>query len=215
MKMSKKLVLVGAGGHAASVLDCIGLQQFDEIALIDIPQNKGKEVLNFSVQYSDDDLASLFANGFTYAFVAVGSILNTDLRHDLSQRLTSIGFTMINVIDPSAIVSPYAILSEGIFIGKRVVVNARATIEEGSILNTGAIIEHDCVVGPFCHVSVNATLCGEVTLGSDVHVGAGSVIKQTCHVGSRTVIGIGSVVTRDLPSNVVAFGNPCKEVRSL
>ncbi len=54
-----------------------------------------------------------------------------------------------------------------------------------------------------------------VTIGSDVWVGGGSIICPGVTIGSRTVIGAGSVVTRDLPDDVVAVGNPCRVIRKL
>jgi maltose O-acetyltransferase len=54
-----------------------------------------------------------------------------------------------------------------------------------------------------------------VDIGSDVWVGGGALILPGVRIGSRTVIGAGSVVTRDLPEGVLAAGNPCRVVRSL
>jgi maltose O-acetyltransferase len=52
-----------------------------------------------------------------------------------------------------------------------------------------------------------------VMIGSDVWVGSGAIILPGVTIGSRTVIGAGSVVSRSLPENVLAVGNPCKVVR--
>ncbi len=54
-----------------------------------------------------------------------------------------------------------------------------------------------------------------ITIGSDVWVGGGAILCPGVTIGDRTVIGAGSVVTRDLPSDVVAAGNPCRVLRSL
>lgn len=54
-----------------------------------------------------------------------------------------------------------------------------------------------------------------VTIGSDVWVGGGAIILPGVHIGSRTVIGAGSVVTRDVPDGVFAAGNPCRVIREL
>ena len=54
-----------------------------------------------------------------------------------------------------------------------------------------------------------------VTIGSDVWVGGGALILPGVTIGSRTVIGAGSVVTRDIPESVFAAGNPCRVIRSL
>jgi maltose O-acetyltransferase len=50
---------------------------------------------------------------------------------------------------------------------------------------------------------------------SDVWVGGSVIINPGITIGSRTVIGAGSVVTRDLPDDVFAAGNPCHVIRAL
>jgi maltose O-acetyltransferase len=54
-----------------------------------------------------------------------------------------------------------------------------------------------------------------VEIGSDVWVGGGAIICPGVKIGSRCVIGAGSVVTRDIPSGTVAVGNPCRVIREL
>jgi maltose O-acetyltransferase len=54
-----------------------------------------------------------------------------------------------------------------------------------------------------------------IEIGSDVWVGGGAIILPGVHIGSRTVIGAGSVVTRDIPEGVFAAGNPCHVVREI
>ena len=54
-----------------------------------------------------------------------------------------------------------------------------------------------------------------VDIGADVWVGGGAIILPGVSIGSRTVIGAGSVVTRDVPEGVFAAGNPCRVVREL
>ncbi len=54
-----------------------------------------------------------------------------------------------------------------------------------------------------------------VEIGSDVWVGGGAIILPGVRIGSRAVIGAGSVVTRDVPAGVFAAGNPCRVVREI
>ncbi|MGB7481203.1 MAG: sugar O-acetyltransferase [Burkholderiaceae bacterium] len=54
-----------------------------------------------------------------------------------------------------------------------------------------------------------------VTIGDDVWVGGGSVICPGVTIGARSVIAAGSVVTRDIPADVLAAGNPCRVLRAL
>jgi maltose O-acetyltransferase len=54
-----------------------------------------------------------------------------------------------------------------------------------------------------------------VDIGSDVWVGGGAIILPGVKIGARAVIGAGSVVTRDVPENVFAAGNPCRVIREI
>lgn len=54
-----------------------------------------------------------------------------------------------------------------------------------------------------------------IAIGSDVWVGGGAILCPGVTVGSKTVIGAGSVVTRDLPPGVFAAGNPCRVIREI
>ena len=55
----------------------------------------------------------------------------------------------------------------------------------------------------------------EVRIGNNVWVGAGALIMPGVTIGDNSVIGAGSVVTKDIPANVVAVGNPCKVMRPI
>ena len=52
-------------------------------------------------------------------------------------------------------------------------------------------------------------------MGHDVWFGAGVQVMPGVTIGSNVVIGAGSVVTRDIPDNVVAVGNPCRVIRTI
>jgi maltose O-acetyltransferase len=54
-----------------------------------------------------------------------------------------------------------------------------------------------------------------VEIGSDVWVGGGAIILPGVRIGSRAVVGAGSVVTRDIPDGVFAAGNPCRVIREI
>ncbi len=54
-----------------------------------------------------------------------------------------------------------------------------------------------------------------ITIGDNVWIGAGVSILPGVSIGANTVIGAGSVVTKDIPANVLAAGNPCRIIRQL
>jgi len=57
------------------------------------------------------------------------------------------------------------------------------------------------------------TQTAPVTIGNDVWIGGGAIIMPGVKIGDNVVIGAGSVVTKDIPSNKVAYGNPCRVAR--
>lgn len=205
--MSKKIVLIGGGGHCKSVLDTIiRCQIYDEIVITDQEIPAETVIMGCRVAGNDDVLPILQTSGFTDAFITVGCITSTKLRHILYEKAKKLGFQMVNVIDPSAVVSEYARLGAGIFIGKNTVINADVQIGDAAIINTGAIVEHECSVGDFSHISVGANLCGNVTVGENSLIGAGSTVIQGIKIGDRVIIGAGSVVIRDVKSDTTRVG---------
>ena len=205
--MSRKIVLIGGGGHCKSVLDSLlKKNEYDEIVITDHDIPAGSEIFGCKVVGNDDILSQLLKEGFTDAFITVGSIKSTALRRKLYKLAVDIGFNIVNVIDSSAVVSDHCRLGYGIFIGKNVVINADAQIGDCAIINTGAIIEHECTVGDFTHISVGAKLCGNVCVGEDSLVGAGTTVIQGVHIGSNVIIGAGSTVINDVEENSVKYG---------
>ena len=55
--------------------------------------------------------------------------------------------------------------------------------------------------------------CAPIIIGDQVLIGANSIILKGVTIGEHSVIGAGSVVTRDIPANCIAGGNPCKIIK--
>lgn len=70
------------------------------------------------------------------------------------------------------------------------------------------ILAHDASTRMF----LGKTRAANVTIGNYVFVGAGSIILPGVHIGNRVIVGAGSVVTKDIPDNSVALGNPAKVI---
>ena len=63
-------------------------------------------------------------------------------------------------------------------------------------------------------VDMKERKCAPVMIDADCFIGAGTIILKGVHIGARTVVGAGSVVTKDIPADVIAAGNPCKVIRN-
>ena len=108
-------------------------------------------------------------------------------------------------------------------IGARTFINADFMVIGGGLVTIGA----DCLIGPRCSIytpnhaeDVTRRLEGwelpePVTIGSNVWIGGSVTLTPGVTIGDDTIIGAGSVVTRDIPAGVVAVGNPCRPVREI
>ncbi len=213
MGSNRKIILLGAGGHCLSIIDTLlSSYQFEKIGIVDKDNYKNgmDQIMGVPVLGGDEILSSLFQDGYTDAFIAVGSVGDYDIRKRLYQQIKEIGYHIPNIIDKTSTVSKFAILGEGIYIGKNAVVNAYANIQNMVILNTSCTIEHGCRIEPYAHVAPGSVICGNVQIGYGTHIGAGSVIKQGLQIGADTMVGVGSIVLADIGSQLVAYGNPCQ-----
>ncbi|MDL2238321.1 acetyltransferase [Christensenellaceae bacterium OttesenSCG-928-K19] len=206
--MKEKLVMVGAGPHAVSVMD-IAIDEcgYDVVGCID--RDMSKIVLGIPVIGNDEMLPEIFRSGVRCFFVAMG---NNQLREKLFKYCMEIGMEPANIISTSAQISRWAKLGKGICVLRNSVVHTQAEVGDNCIINTGATVDHDCNIGETCHISVGAHICGSVRIGAGTLVGPGSVIRDGVSVGENTVIGMGASVVCDIPAGVMAYGVPAKVV---
>ena len=109
------------------------------------------------------------------------------------------------------------------FLGDRVYANSNLTLVDDAKIFIG----DDTMIGPNVTITSASHPLNpadrlkkgqynkEVTIGKNVWMGANVIIFPGVTVGDNTVIGAGSIVTKDLPANVLAFGSPCKVIQSI
>lgn len=200
----EKIIILGKGGHARSVVDTIEREGKYQIAgYIVNDEGSGEIPEEYPIIGSDESLLELYDNGIHYAAIGIGYLGKGNLRRNLYERLKKIGYSLPVICDPSAIVSSKAKIEEGTFIGKSSIINAATTIEQACIINSGAIIEHDCHIGAFSHVSVGTILCGGVRIGEEVFVGANATVIQEINVGNKVTIGAGEVLKKNIDDNMI------------
>ena len=109
-----------------------------------------------------------------------------------------------------------------IFLGKRVFFNFNCVVLDvcavriGDFTLFGPAVQIYTATHPLeAELRRTREFAKSVTIGSDVWVGGAAVILPGVTIGSRSVIGAGSVVTRDIPADVFAAGNPCRVIRPL
>lgn len=208
------LIFLGATGHLQSVLDsALATGLYRVSAILDDRTPPGTEFIGHRVMGKTDLLPGLYERGMRHVFVSAGSIGGYGNREKWYLMAKELGFTIVNIIDPTAAVARNAQLGVGVFVGKNAVINSYARVGNMAVINTGSIVEHADIIEDFASIAPGCTLCGGVTVCRGAHLGAGSSVLQEVTIGREALVGIGSVVTRDIPAGMVAYGNPCRVVR--
>ncbi len=201
-----KIVLVGAGGHALSLLEA--LPNPECVAGYTAPERS--EAMDLDWLGTDDDAEELARKGYDFhiAFVYHGLPVMA-ARRRLIERYVATGSRFATVVAASAIVTRNSKIGEGAAILNGAIVN-RATIGEHAVVNSGAIVEHDCVIGSNTFIGPGVVMGGAVTVGDDCFIGLGSHVKNGVRIGSGVTVAMGANVTRDLLEPGIYHGTPLR-----
>lgn len=197
--MSEQIIVIGGGGHAKVVIDCI-LSAGDTVAgILDDSLAVGGTVLDIPVLGKTQDYVGFADKKF---IVAIG---NNAVRRRLAEAMDVEWYTAVH---PRATVSQYAKLGKGSVVMPGAVINAGANIGNHCIINTGAVVEHDNRIGDYVHISPAASLGGTVAVGDSTHVGIGASVKNNITICGGCIIGAGAVVVKDITECGVYDGVP-------
>lgn len=214
--MKEKILIVGAGGHARSVLD-IALQkdEYDIFGCVApcFPQRLSVEYFEvIPIVGTDDDLERIYQKGVKNVFVAIG---DNRMRHELFEFTRKIGFNPVSIVSKHATISPRAMIGKGVCVMAGALINVNTEIGDNCIVNTNCAVDHDCSIGMSCHVAPGVTISGYTKIGIGTQLGTGSSVIDGVTIGEWSFIGAGAVVVGDLGSHVLAIGVPAKIVRCI
>jgi sugar O-acyltransferase (sialic acid O-acetyltransferase NeuD family) len=205
------MVVIGGGGHGRVVCEAISLQPAFEVRAVvdDDPQLRGTLVAGIPIVGAlAEELPRLFGQGVRHALIAVGSVSSNVSRAEIFARVKAMGFSFVNVVHPSAVVSASAKLGEGTVVLAGAVVGVGAMLGANVIMNTRAVVDHDCVIGDHVHIAPGAVLAGTVDVQDLAYIGAGATIKQGIRIGRAALVGLGAAVIRDVPDGAAVVGVP-------
>lgn len=193
------IVLIGAGGHAASCIDVIETGgNFRVAGIVGMDGELNRRVCGYEVIGTDQDLAKLAAE-YRYALITVGQIKSAEDRIRLYRQAREAGFVFPYIGSAHAYISKHAHVGAGSIVMHGAVVNANARVGENCIINSRALIEHDTEVGDHCHISTGAILNGNGIIGDCCFIGSGALTMHGISIGANCLVGIASVVRHDLP----------------
>ena len=181
-----RIVILGNGGHARVLADCLRLHGIEP-------------------EFHTDESALDDADGLVLGMYDVAC------RERIVALLGVEPF--VPVVHPTAYVSPSAVVGRAPQIMAGCIVQPDVTLGDFVVLNTGAQIDHHGTMGDFAFLGPGACLAGGVTVGARAFIGANATVLPGKKIGRNALVGAGAVVARDVPDNAIVAGNPAKLLR--
>jgi len=210
-----KIVIFGSGDMCKLLIEVVEKEnKFEIIGLIDRFKENGQEVFGYKIIGDESNLAHLIKEYSIYGgIVAVG---DNNLRYRIVQSIIKNypNFKFVSSIHPMAAISRNVTIGEGTFIAAGVTVDVEASIGNHCFIAASSSFNHGCVMKDFSSLSAGVNVAGNSTLGFFSFLAVGSTVITHIDIGDNTVIGAGATVVKSIPSNTIAYGSPCKIIRS-
>jgi acetyltransferase EpsM len=192
----KKILIVGAGGHAAELRDYIN------------HHNNARPADRLEVVgYIDDDETNYKHYGFQEPFLGsikehvidkevfyLMGIANLNYRKPLIEKFKAAGAKFTGLIHPTAIISPSCEIGEGTVVSHNASVGAKAKLGKFNMLNSRCTIGHDTHMGDFNFISPQVAISGNTKIGENNLIGTNSCTIPGMTIGNNNKIAAGMVI---------------------
>lgn len=210
-KIDEKICIFGTGGFGRESLCC----------LIDILNLEKKNISDYALFMIDDEYytkeqvmginiipVSKFNPNTHTAFIAVG---------DPNERMKIVAklpkeTKYATLIHPSAVLSDWVYLSEGTIITAGTILTCNINIGKHAHFNLHSTIGHDCNIGNFFTTAPAVNISGKCNFGNNVYIGTNASIKNGITICDNVIIGMGSVVVKDISTPGIYIGNPTRNI---
>jgi sugar O-acyltransferase (sialic acid O-acetyltransferase NeuD family) len=134
------------------------------------------------------------------------------IRQLVALSLSSTQFELASIIDRTALIRGRVRIEKGVVVSALSIISDGSTLAPNVFINSSTVIGHDVIIGENSSISSQVNIGGKCKIGENVFIGSGAKIRDGITIGNNSVISAGSVVLKDIESNVVALGNPAKPI---
>jgi len=146
------------------------------------------------------------------------AVADSKLRKDIAEKAIANKITLSNVIADNVILLAENNIADGAILSPFVTITSNCNIGLCFHANIYSYVAHDCVIGDYVTFSPGVKCSGNVVIKDKVFVGTGAIIRPgtsdtPLEIGEGAVIGMGAVVTKDVPAGSTVVGNPGKIIK--
>jgi sugar O-acyltransferase (sialic acid O-acetyltransferase NeuD family) len=211
----RRIVVIGAGGHAREVLDVVdavnasGSDRLDVIGVLADPAPPRLPIADYDVPYLGPPEALEEVEPEVGYVIGIG---DPAVRCRIEARLRG-DREAVTLVHPNVTIGRATVVGQGCVLFSHVSITNRVTLGRHVHVNRNATIGHDVVVGSCVLIGPTAAVSGNVTIGDRAYVGAGASIRERVRIGSDSVVGLGAAVVRDVEPGVTVVGVPAAPIR--
>lgn len=201
----KPVVLVGAGMHGRVVRDLCRDAKIDVAGFLDDFTPAGTRVDDVDILGT---LERLKDKAFIQSSRFIVTIGNNLARQTIADLIEANGGSLATAVHPNCVVSPSARIGAGtVLIGANMVFS-RAEIGKNVLIDPDATIGAESLLEDGVYICPGVHLGSRVRVGKQAFIGLGAVVLPSTAIGNLSIVGAGAVVTRDVPNETLAIGNP-------
>ena len=207
--MQKKVIIIGAGGHARVIADIIKKSNDEIIGFLDDNvEIQGRTIFDGKKVLGDTSEKSVKKYSDCYFIIGIGS---NRIRRIISEKYPNIKW--YTAIHPSSIIGSDVSIKEGTVIMAGTVINTGTVVGKHCIVNTSSSLDHDNILEDYVHISPGSHLAGTVKISEGTWIGAGVTVINNITIGKNNVIGAGATVVRNVEEENSTFvGIPVKKL---
>jgi len=208
----KDIVVIGAGDFGREVMWLIEdinqvKLEWNIIGFVDDTESLiGKEVDGYKVIGNTNWLAE-------QSVYVVNSIANPNIREKIMLKLENSLNKYPYLVHPSVILSNKAEIGVGTIICSGNIVSTGVKLGKHVIVNLACTLGHDAIFDDFVSIMPGVNVSGHVHCKRGVHIGTGCALIPGVKVGEYSILGAGSIVTKDIPAYCTAVGVPAKPIK--
>lgn len=205
------LGIYGASGLGREILELADIinkrdHKWEEFIFID--DGEVPPVVSGKTVYKYDDAKQAFGTDLQIV-IGVGE---PAIREKLFRKVVSDGIQTPTLIHPDVYIPESSRIGRGVVIQYGCFISCDVSIGDYVFLQPQCNIGHDDVLEEGCMIAGFGNIGGIVHIGKWSYLGLSVAVKQTINIGDYSIIGMGAIVQKDIPSEMIAMGNPARAI---